>query len=179
MQEQLDDELQVNWRFFPLEQVNSAEGPDWKLWEQPDSHRSRGRPAFQAAMAAQKQGAEAFDRFHMALLTAKHEDGQDHGRRSTLVDVAKAAGLDVKRFEQDLSDRSGLGRIGEDYTEGRERFGVFGTPTFVFPDNSALYLKVLPPPPAEDAIDLFEEFIRTARERPYVAEIKRALPSKQ
>ena len=118
MQEQLDEELQITWRFFPLEQVNSAEGPEWKLWEQPDSHRSRGRPAFQAAMAAQKQGSEAFDRFHLALLTAKHEDGKDHGRRSTLVDVARGSDLDVERFESDLSDRSGLGRIGEDYTEG-------------------------------------------------------------
>ncbi|MDP9472752.1 MAG: hypothetical protein M3Q71_19155, partial [Chloroflexota bacterium] len=64
MREQLGDRLQVNWRYFPLEQVNSAEGPEWKLWEQPDSHRSRGRVAFQAAIAARNQGDEAFERFH-------------------------------------------------------------------------------------------------------------------
>lgn len=130
-------------------------------------------------MAAQKQGDEAFDRFHIALLTAKHEHGKDHGRRSTLVDVAKESGLDIAQFEEDLTDRGGLARIGDDYTEGRERFGVFGTPTFVFPDDSALYLKVLPPPPPEDAVALFEEFIRTARNRPYLSEIKRAQPSKE
>lgn len=115
----------------------------------------------------------------MALLTAKHEHGKDHGRRSTLIEVAKDSGLDVAQFETDLADRSGLPRIGHDYTEGRERFGVFGTPTFVFPNDSALYLKVLPPPPAEDAVALFEEFTRTALHRPYLSEVKRAQPPKR
>jgi len=106
------DGLRVNWRYFPLEQVNSDKGPDWKLWEQPDSHRSRGRPAFQAAIAARRQGDAAFDRFHIALLRAKHEEGKDHGRRQTLLDVARSVDLDLERFERDLSDRSGLPLIG-------------------------------------------------------------------
>ena len=173
MRENLGDRLQVNWRYFPLEQVNSAEGPDWKLWEQPDNYRSRGRPAFHAAIAARNQGEDAFERFHAALLAAKHEDGQDHGRRETLLAVAESVGLDTERFERDLADRSLLPKIGEDYTEGRERYGVFGTPTFVFPTGEAAYLKMLPAAPAEEALPVFEEFVRTTRERSYISEIKR------
>jgi predicted DsbA family dithiol-disulfide isomerase len=156
-----------------LEQVNSAEGPDWKLWEQPDSHRSRGRVAFQAAVAARLQGEDAFDRFHFGLLRAKHEEGQDHGHPATLRAVAEAAGLDLDRFERDRTDRAHLPRIGEDYTEGRERHGVFGTPTFVFSNGGAAYLKLRPAPPPDDALPLFQEFVRSVRDRPNLIEIKR------
>ena len=173
MRDNLGERLQVNWRYFPLEQVNSAEGPDWKLWEQPDNYRSRGRPAFQAALAARNQGEDAFERFHLALLAAKHEDGQDHGRRQTLLAVAESVGLDMGRFQRDLADRSLLPKIGEDYTEGREQHGVFGTPTFVFPTGEAAYLKMLPAAPAEEALAVFEDFVRTTRERSYISEIKR------
>ncbi len=173
MSDHLGERLQVNWRFFPLEQVNSAEGPDWKLWQQPDSHRSRGRPAFQAAIAARRQGDDAFDRFHLALLRAKHEDGQDHGRAETLIDVARRVDLDVERFERDLHDRSHLPLIGVDYEEARARHGVFGTPTFVFPNGEAAYLKLLPLPPEAETMPVFEEFVRAARDRPFVLEIKR------
>ena len=173
MEEQSGNRLQVNWRYFPLEQVNSAEGPDWKLWEQPDSHRSRGRPAFQAAIAARKQGDEAFRRFHLALLRAKHEQGQDHGKQKTLLAVAEEVGLDREAFERDMSDRSLLPVIGEDYTEARERVGVFGTPTFVFPNGEAIYVKLKPAPPKGDAVALFEQLLAIGRDRPFVLEWKR------
>jgi predicted DsbA family dithiol-disulfide isomerase len=156
-----------------LEQVNSAEGPDWKLWEQPPGYKSRGRAAFLGALAAQKQGDDAFDRFHHALLEAKHERGEDHGRRTTLVSAAKSAGLDLERFERDLEDQSLPARIGEDYEHARAVHGVFGTPTFVFPNGAAAYLKMLPAAAPDEALDVFDDFVRTVRDRQYIAEIKR------
>lgn len=173
MRERLGDRLKVRWRFFPLEQVNSVEGPEWQLWEQPDSHRSRGRPAFQAAIAARNQGAAAFDRFHLALLCARHEQNQDHWKRNTLLAAAKEADLDLERFEREMTDRSQLATIGEDYTEARDVHGVFGTPTFVFPNGASGYIKMLPPAPSDEALPIFEEFVRTIRDRPYISEIKR------
>ncbi len=156
-----------------MEQVNSAEGPEWKLWEQPEGYRSRGRPAFHAAIAARNQGEHAFLRFHHALLQAKHEDGKDHGKRDTLLAVADQVGLDREQFERDIADRSLLARIGEDYTDAHDRLGVFGTPTFVFPNGGAAYLKLTPHVVLPEPLPLFEEFVRTVRDRPYVVEIKR------
>ena len=163
----------MQWRCFPLEQVNSAEGPDWKLWEQPPEYRSRGRPAFLAALAAKRQGPEAFDRFHYSLLRAKWEDNLDHGKRETHLAVAERAGLDCARFAQDVDDPKLLAEIGRDYEEGRERHGVFGTPTFVFPNGGAFYLKLKRDAPAEDAVPFWQEFLRTCRDRPHVVELKR------
>lgn len=166
--------MRVTWRSFPLEQVNSPHGPEWKLWEQPDDFRSKGLPAFRAAMAARNQSDDAFDRFHHELLALRHAENKDHGKRPTLLEAARRADLDLDRFERDLGDRSLLPAIGADYARGREEFAVFGTPTFVFPNGRTAYLRMLPAAPREEAVAVFAEFVRTSRDRPYIREIKRS-----
>jgi predicted DsbA family dithiol-disulfide isomerase len=176
VQSQLGEALVIIWRSFPLEQVNAAEGPEWKLWEQPADYVSRGRDAFHAAIAARNQGTASFEAFHYGLLHAKHVDGKNHGRRSVLLAVAEAAGLDMERFERDLADASLLERIGEDYEHARNTFGVFGTPTLVFPCGAAAYLKMRPAPPAEEALVVWDSVTSIICDRPYIAEIKRPIP---
>ncbi len=174
----LGSDLEINWRYFPLEQVNSAEGPDWKLWEQPADYVSRGRGAFQGAISARLQGVEAFDAFHYGLLTAKHVDGKNHGRRNVIVEVARNVGLDMDRFEKHLDDLSMLSDVGEDYEYGRNTLGVFGTPTLVFEDGSSAYMKMLPPAPDDQAMDVWATVTTMVQDYPFIAEIKRpARPS--
>jgi predicted DsbA family dithiol-disulfide isomerase len=169
----LGDRLAVAWRFFPLEQVNSVNGPEWRLWEQPDGFRSKGLPAFRGALAARQQGPDAFLRYHHAMLDLRHAEGKDHSKRPTVMEAAQRADLDLEQFERDLGDRSLLPAIGADYERGRNDHGVFGTPTFVFPDGATAYLRMLPAAPADEALAVFEEFVRTAHGRPYILEIKR------
>jgi len=96
------DRLRVRWHCFPLEQVNHVNGPEWKLWEQPDDFRSRGLWALRAGEAAKLQGELPFERFHMALLRARHEQRRDIADRAVLAEVARETGLDVDRFQRDL-----------------------------------------------------------------------------
>ena len=86
-----DSRIEVTWKFFPLDQVNAPADADMPIWDLPPDRRSRGRDSFHAAAAARRQGREAFERFHAALLTLKHEEGQDHGKRSTLDEAASRA----------------------------------------------------------------------------------------
>ena len=167
------DGPKVTWRFFPLEQVNAPEDAEHPIWDLPADRRSRGRDSMHAAVAARRQGDETFRRFHRALLALKHEAGEDHGKRGTLDTAAAAAGLDLARFSEDLDNRELLAEIRDDYDTGRDGLGVFGTPTFAFAEGQAAYLKLLPPPPAEDAVPLWHDFVRAVRHRPYVLEIKR------
>jgi predicted DsbA family dithiol-disulfide isomerase len=168
-----DSRIEVTWKFFPLEQVNAPADADVPIWNLPPDRRSRGRDSFHAAAAARRQGREAFERFHAALLTLKHEDGQDHGKRSTLIEAASRARLDLTRFAADLEDRGLLKEIENDYVAGREELGVFGTPTFVFPNGQSAYLRILPPPPREEAVAFWLDLVRDVRDRPYLHEIKR------
>lgn len=172
LDETMGDRVQITWRAFPLEQVNSHQGPDWKLWEHPDDSLSQGLLAFRAAKAAQRQGEDAFKRFHYALMDLRHVTRRNLARKATLIELAKETGLDAETFATDLDDRSLLTAIGEDYETGVAQFGVFGTPTLVFPDGGALYVQMTPAPLSE-AADLLDTFARMANQQPYLFEIKR------
>ena len=172
MKETYGDRLHVQWHSFPLEQINSVQGPEWKLWEQPDEYKSKGLWAFRAAEAARLQGQDAFDRFRMALLRARHEDKRDVADKAVLMETAREAGLDLERFQRDLADRSLMAKIGEDYERGVQDHGIWGTPTLVFDGGQSAYLKLRPAPPAEDSVKVFEQ-LRDVINRPYIIEVKR------
>jgi predicted DsbA family dithiol-disulfide isomerase len=171
---QLGGSLVVNWRFFPLEQVNSENGPDWKVWEQPVEHRTRGWEGFRAAVAALNQGDDAFERFHFGWFAALHDTPMGV-KRPTVFEVAAKVGLDVEQFERDFSNPELWARVAEDYEHGREQFGVFGTPTIVFPNGASAYVQTRPAPPAGEALDVWKDFVELVADRPYIKEIKRPI----
>jgi len=171
----LGDRLQITWRYFPLEQVNAPDD-SFKLWEKPADYKSRGRPAFQASSAAQKQGPEAFNRFHVALLKQRHEAGNDISKMATLETAATEAGLDLDRFRQDAADTAAWDQMRVDFEHGKSEYGVFGTPTIIFENGQGAYLKLNPKQLPDDPVEFFYDFVDTVRDRPAVMEIKR--PSK-
>ncbi len=173
MQEDIKDKLIINWKYFSLEQINSQQGPQWKIWEQPEDYQSRGLRAFQAAEAARQQGESAFHSFHIALLKAKHEQKRDIADVNTLIEVADNNGLEMKRFKNDLSNRQLLTKLVDDHTLAVEELGVFGTPTLVFPEKQAIFLKMSPPPPQEECLSIFNELFDLACRRRIIHEIKR------
>ncbi|MBA3451309.1 MAG: DsbA family protein, partial [Chloroflexia bacterium] len=168
-----EDRVRVSWKFFPLDQVNAPPDAEFPIWDLPSDRRSRGRDSLHAAAAARRQSPAAFDKFHAALLTLKHEEGEDHGRRETLDQAAARAGLDRERFDADLADRSLLLEIRDDYLLARNELGVFGTPTFVFADEQSAYLQLMPPPPPDEAVALWDDFVRLVGRTPSLREIKR------
>lgn len=171
------DHLKINWRYFPLEQVNSEEGPEWKLWEQPEEHTSRGLEMFRGALAAwQQDQGEKFDEFHRLVFRTRHGEHTVEGERPTIHQIAESLGFDMERFHKDFADRSLLSRIGEDYEFARERLGVFGVPTLVFEGDQAAYIKLMPKPAQEEAVKVWDEVSTVIADRPLIREIKRPTP---
>ena len=66
------DDLEITWKNFSLEQVNSKREDDWKVWEQDEVTEARSLLSQIAAEAARKQGSELYEKYHLALLTARH-----------------------------------------------------------------------------------------------------------
>ena len=174
VREELGDDLEINWRYFPLEQVN-AQNPDFKLWEQPNDGASSSLRSFQGAHAAAKQGQEAFEKFHAALYKKRHADGRNLGKQDVLEAAAGDAGLDLDTFRKDLASDEVFATVEEDYTAGRE-LGVFGTPTIMFENGEGAYLQVNFRELPKDPVTFWEEFVTTVRDRPEVREIKRPRP---
>ena len=160
------DDLELTWKNFSLEQVNSKEGEDWKVWEQPDIEARRSLMSQVAAEAARKQGPEAHQKFHLALLTARHggDDRISLNEEGPLIELAEKVGLDGGRLREDMKD-----------PEAAREEGIFGTPTFVFENGGSAYIKTFIPP-QEDAVAEFEHFMAIASDRPYIGEIKRPQP---
>jgi len=167
-------DVKVNWRFFSLTQVNYRPGSAddaWTVWGAADSEHVRGRLAFKAAEAARRQGA--FDSFHLALLHARHRDGLDIESADVVEQVAEEVGLDLGRLRKDLADPNILGVLERDHQEGRSRYGVFGTPTYVFPGGSAAYVRLAHAPSGAEAVKIFDRIVAVTEDEPAILEIKR------
>ena len=168
--------IDVTWKNFVLDQINSKNGPDWKIWEQDDRYDSRSLLSLHAGESAKLQGRDAFERFHVSLLVARHGGRRlSLNDRGALAEVAREVGLDVPRFEQGLDDLSLLDNIARDHKEAVEQHGVFGTPTFLFENGTSAYLKSFVPP-EDDSVDFFNHFVAIFADRAYVGEIKRPQP---
>ena len=111
------------------------------------------------------------------MLNAYHIDRKDIDQAEVLLEVARETGLDLEKFHRDLEDRRHLQKIGSDYTEGRERYGVFGTPTIVSSNGNVAFLKMMPPPSPEDAVQVFDTLFGIISRMPSIGEIKRPEPS--
>lgn len=172
VKEELGPRLVVGWRYFSIEQANNPHGPGWRLWEQPLEVSCGGLRSFCAAEAARLQGEEAFSRFHAALLAAVHREHHDIAAIETHLKAAEGAGLDVARFERAMGDRGLLARLAADHTLA-ESLGIFGTPTLVFAEGQAIFLKMSPPPPPGECLPAFMELRNLAERRGYIHEVKR------
>ena len=163
-------DLDVRWRFFSLAQVNSKD-EGWTVWDAPPSELVRGRLAFAAAEAAHRQGR--LDQLHEAMLLARHRDGADIEDRSVVETLATGAGLDVETFRHDLGDPSILEALKRDHTVAVTDHGVFGTPTFVFEDGSAAYVRLAASATENGVLHVFDHLVEVAAGEPGILEIKR------
>ncbi len=162
--------IDVRWRYFSLAQVNSkVDG--WTAWGAPGAEKVRGRLAFKAAEAARRQ--DRFDPFHANLLAARHQDRLDVDDAKVVEEVAEESGLELERFRRDLDDPAILDALAHDHKHAVATHGVFGTPTFVFPNGASAYIRLAEAPSGAGALQLFDSLLAIAADEPRVLEIKR------
>ncbi len=160
-----------------MNEVNRASEEHTPFWDQEAALHTRTGLAFQAGQAAVRQGGGAAERFRFLLQDAfdRHLDIRETG---TLESLAREAGLDLDRFAEDRHDRTLLSEVGRSHQEAVAHYGAFGTPTLVFPNGSAVYLKLAEPPPERTAHRVFELLRELMEQRPAVQEIKLVRPGK-
>jgi hypothetical protein len=175
----LPGQLDINWRVFSLYQVNHDGDRSWRVWEQPlvdegwtEQDYAPSLRAFWAAEAARRQGEEAFERYHLALVRVKHQQRKSDAQPETVQLAAKLAELDLAQFRAALTDPTCLDRLAADHSHADE-MEVFGTPTFAFPQARPAYLKLSYLPEPEEALAFWHEFRQIVAARSFVVEIKR------
>ncbi len=170
--EALARDLTIEWRPFIVKEINRPAGEDVPFWEQASAPRSRTGLAFIAGQAAARQGSDVYDRFRFALQAAFHVQHQDIRRPGVLEAIADEAGLDVARFNTDRQEAGLLWEIGQSHQEAVERYAMFGTPTLVFSNGCAVYLKLAQPPMNMEAERVFTLLRELVEQHSVVQEIK-------
>lgn len=163
-------DLRVHWRYFSLMQVNSIE-EGWTIWDAPDTDDVKGRLPFMAAEAARRQ--DRFDAIHMPLLHARHRDRRNINDISIVERIAEESGLELERFRRDMADPDIVRALARDHQQAVAEHGVFGTPTFIFPNGEAAYVKLSEAPSGADALVIFDRLLAVALAEPRILEIKR------
>ncbi len=95
-------------------------------------------PAFHAAWAAARQGEAIGHAFDLRIRRAFFAQGRNIGRPDVLVEVAREADLDLDRFTRDMHSGEAEAQVLAERQEGRDRYGVRGTPTLMLADGTKL-----------------------------------------
>jgi hypothetical protein len=174
VREKLGEELRITWKAFLLEQVNSRRGDEWKAWKDP-RFTSRDIPPHEAVKSVFDQhGAEAFERYHIAVFRAYHRDKRDIANPLELLAIAREVELDTKVLAEDLRTRKYRDTVGADHDEGYDQYDIFGVPTILFDGNQPTFVKLDSGAwEGADDLELFHALYNIAAPRPYVLEIKK------
>ena len=92
---------------------------------------------------------------------------------NTLNEVAENVNLKMIQFRRDLSDRRLLAELVEDHTFATETLDIFSTPTLVFSERQATFLKMAPSPSPEECLSVFTELRNLVEQRQNIKEVKR------
>jgi 2-hydroxychromene-2-carboxylate isomerase len=165
--------IDIDWRYFSLEQINQRAGEGVLVWSNPEGYDSPGLPAFAVAEAARRQNnPEAWEKLHYALLDTRHTGKKEVLTREVTERLADEAGFDMDRLRIDLNDATILDRLVEQHAEAVAE-GVFGTPTLFFENGASGFLKMMPPPTGDQAVRAWERVRGLLAEESTIAEIKR------
>ncbi len=174
MEEKLGDSLQITWKSFLLEQINSRRGEEWKAWED-RRFTSRDIPPHEAAKSIlAEQGEDAFERFHMATFRAYHNNKRDLANPLELLAIAREVEIDTTTLAEDLRTRKYRDAVGADHEEADEKYDIFGVPTILFDGQQPTFVKLGAGAwEGADDLELFYSLCDIAATRPYVLEIKK------
>lgn len=175
MQDKIDDNLNITWKAFLLEQANSRRGEQWKAWQDP-RFTSRDIPPHEAAKSVlTHHGEEAFEKYHMALFRAYHVDKRDIANPLELLNIAEELGIDTTEVAEDLRTRKFKEVVGADHEEGDEKYDIFGVPTVVFNGEQPTFFKLAEGEweGTDEDVSLFHDLYNVAAPRSYMMEIKK------
>lgn len=172
VQREMGSDLEIDWRYFSLEQVNkSPDAPN--VWDYPNDGTSSTLRAFQGVHAAGKQGEDKYLAYMAALFNQRHVNRRNLGTQAILEETAQHVGLDLLQFRTDLQSDDVFAVFQQDHTEAVEKYGVFGVPTIMFGNEESAYLRIEVGNPPTDPMVFWDEFMAIVRNRPTILEIKR------
>jgi 2-hydroxychromene-2-carboxylate isomerase len=163
-------DVQVNWRFFSLEEVNREDGKKHP-WERPWSY---GWSLLRIAALLKRgpDGNDAVDRFYAAAGAALHEDGRKVHTPDGAAAVLESCGLDPAAVEAAIGDGTTHADVRADHQRVLD-LGGFGVPTMVLDGRAVLFGPVITPAPVGPAAGRLWDAVAAWSEFPHLYELRR------
>jgi 2-hydroxychromene-2-carboxylate isomerase len=147
--------LQVNWRFFSLEEVNRAEGKKHP-WEREWSY---GWSMMRIGALLRRRGMEQVDAWYAAAGRALHVEGRKPHDRLVAKEIMAGLGHDPGLVDSAIADPTTGDEVLAEHRRVVEA-GGFGVPTLFFPDGQCLFGPVLIDPPCgAQAVKLWDAVV--------------------
>ena len=165
--------LEVDWRFFSLEEVNRVEGKKHP-WEREWSY---GWSMMRIGALLKRRDPALNDAWYLRSGTALHVEGRQPHRAEVARDLLREMDLDPGLGDEALADPTTHDDVRGDH-ERVTSMGGWGVPTLVFPgadedDSRKLFGPVLIDPPTGDAADRLWDLVVGWLEFPHLYALQR------
>ena len=165
--------LEVDWRFFSLEEINRLEGKKHP-WEREWSY---GWSMMRIGALLKREDPVLNDAWYLRSGTALHVEGRKPHRPEVARDLLVEMGLDPGLVDLALADESTHDDVRNDHDQVVS-MGGWGVPTLVFPgaeddDSRKLFGPVLIDPPTGEAADRLWNLVLGWLEFPHLFEMQR------
>ena len=165
--------IEVDWRFFSLEEVNRVDGKKHP-WEREWSY---GWSMMRIGALLKREDPALNDAWYLRSGTALHVEGRQPHRPEVARDLLAEMGLDPGIVDDALADETTHDDVRRDH-EAVLALGGWGVPTLVFPGSETdearkLFGPVLIEPPTGGAADRLWELVVGWLEFPHLFELQR------
>lgn len=160
--------LQVNWRFFSLEEVNRAEGKKHP-WEREWSY---GWSMMRIGALLRRESMAAVDAWYERAARALHEEGHKPHDKGVARHLIAEIGFDPAVVDAAILDSTTGDEVLADHRRVIDA-GGYGVPTLFFPDGQCLFGPVLIDPPSGAAAVRLWEAVLAWTEFPHLYELQR------
>ena len=141
-------EWQVTFLPFSLSQAHVPEGGT-PVWEDPA--KAKDLLALAAGVVTRDQYPDRFLQAHLALFTARHDDGLDLRVPEVVAGVLDAAGVPGDKVLAEVESGAPVQELRRAHEEAVSRWQVFGVPTFVV-DERAVFVRLMSRPDGDAAL---------------------------
>lgn len=133
----------VSFAPFSLYYNSLVEVGDVSVWHRHgDDELGRGVLALLWSIAVRDHVPDLFRTFHLALFSARHDDGEDLSDPAVIRTVAASTGIDTEAVASIVDSGTPLKVLEKEHTGLVESHAVFGVPTFVAGEH-AVFVRLM------------------------------------
>ena len=159
--------LEINWRFFSLEEINRFEGKKHP-WERPWSY---GWSLMRIGAVLRRQSMAQLDAWYERSGRALHEEGLRVHEPGVARELLGEIGLDPATVDEALEDATTHDEVKAEH-DRVVAAGGFGVPTLFFGDQALFGPVLIDPPFGDEALRLWNA-VTAWLEFPHLYEIQR------